>query len=404
MEKRKRTNIITGIALFSGLFLYLLSFPLAQAQVHQHTPPAEGPKPPAAKAPPPRPEPAAEKPVPAKAELPVVEISPELQQRIGVKTTTVALRPLMKIIRTVGRIEYDEQKQGTVNTKFEGWVERLYVNTTGAYVKKGQPLVEIYSPELYATQLELISLLKWKSPQKEDSLGSMLAKDAQVIVDAAKQRLRLWDITEAQIKKIEETGKPVRTMVVYSPLSGYVTQKMAVQGMRVMPGEKLFDVVDLSSVWILADIYEYELPLIKVGAPAKISLSYFPGKEFSTRIEYVYPTMAGETRTARVRFSVPNPQGQLKPQMFTRVELNIPLGNKLAVPEEAVIDTGVRKVVYVDRGKGNFEAREIATGVKAEKMVEVLKGLKPGERVASSANFLIDSEAKLKGITPLPMR
>ncbi|MDI6729647.1 MAG: efflux RND transporter periplasmic adaptor subunit, partial [Thermodesulfovibrionales bacterium] len=195
-----------------------------------------------------------------------------------------------------------------------------------------------------------------------------------------------------------ETGKPVRTLTVYSPVNGYILQKTALQGMRVMPGEKLFDVADLSNVWIISDIYEYELSLIKTGQRANISLSYFPGKEFSSTIDYVYPTLSGETRTAKVRFSIPNPGGQLKPQMFTNVEVKINLGKRLAIPEDAVIDTGVRQIVYVDKGEGYFEPREVMLGLKADGMVEVLKGLKAGEKIASAANFLIDSEAKLKGI------
>ena len=232
----------------------------------------------------------------------------------------------------------------------------------------------------------------------------LLVKDAQTMLDAAKERLRLWDISDEQIKKIETTGKPIRTLTIYSPASGYVLQKMAVQGMRVMPGEKLFDVVDLSSVWMVADIYEYELPLIKVGQTARIGLSYFPGKEFSTQVDYIYPALASETRTAKVRFTIPNPGGELKPQMFTTVEIKIDLGNRLAVPSEAVIDTGVRQIVYVDKGEGYFEPREVTTGLKVDDIVEVTGGIKAGEKVASSANFLIDSEAQLKGVTALKIK
>ncbi|GAB4410957.1 MAG: efflux RND transporter periplasmic adaptor subunit [Thermodesulfovibrionales bacterium] len=334
-------------------------------------------------------------------EAPTVEIPLEKQQLIGVKTVEVAVRPLQKIVRTVGRIEYDERRLATVNTKFEGWLEKLYVDYTGRYVKKGEPLADIYSPELFATQQEFINLLRWagqKDKDIKDDLGVMLSRDAETIIEAAKQRLRLWDITDAQIKRIGETGKPIRTLTIYSPVNGYVVQKMALQGMRVMPGERLFDIADLSSVWVISDIYEYELPLIKVGETARIKLSYFPNREFSSKIDYVYPTLSGETRTAKVRFTIPNPGIQLKPQMFTNVEVMINLGKRLAIPEDAVIDTGTRQIVYVDKGDGYFEPREVALGVRADGMVEVIKGLKAKERVASAANFLIDSEAKLKGI------
>lgn len=341
-------------------------------------------------------------------ETPTVEISLEKQQLIGVKTTEVSIKSLQKIIRTVGRIEYDERRLGTVNTKIEGWIEKLHVDYTGRYVKKGEPLAEVYSPELVATQQEFLNLLKWTkqsrgqgTESRENKYTPMLSQDAEAIVGAAKQRLRLWDISEEQIKKIEETGKPIRTLTIYSPVSGYVVQKMALQGMRVMPGEKLFDIADLSSVWVVSDIYENELSLIKTGQTAKISLSYFPGKEFLSTIDYIYPALSGDTRTAKVRFTIANPGGQLKPQMFTNVEVKIDMGKKLAVPDDAIIDTGTRQIVYVDKGDGNFEPREVMLGSRAEGFREVLMGLKAGEKVVSSATFLIDSESQLKGVTPI---
>jgi len=338
-------------------------------------------------------------------ETPQVEISSQQQQLIGVKTVKVSLKPIQKVIRTVGRIEADERKQATINTKIEGWIEKLHVDYTGRYVKKGEPLVEIYSPELLATQQEFLRVLKWATQpgdkKKDDPLSLMLAKDATASLDAARQRLRLWDISENQIKQIEQTGKTVRTLTLYSPVSGFVTQKMAVLGMKVMPGEKLFDIADLSTLWIIADIYEYELPFVKVGQPARITLSYFPGKELSSKIDYIYPTISADTRTAKIRLTLPNPKGQLKPQMFTNVEIRISLGKRLVIPESAVIDTGTSQIVYVDKGEGAFEPREVELGIRADGAVEVLRGIKAGEKVASSANFLIDSEAQLKGIKPL---
>ena len=342
----------------------------------------------------------------AEEEPQTVEIPTDKQQLIGVRTAVTAVQPLHKVVRTVGRIEYDERKIATITTKIEGWIERLYVDYTGRYVKKGEPLAEIYSPELVATQQEYLNVLKWAKQSSTapaggevtSTLNKMFSRDAETVREAARQRLRLWDISEGQIRKIEETGRPIRTLAVFSPVSGYVVQKTALQGMRVMPGERLFDVADLSTVWVGSDIYEYELPLIRTGQTANISLSYFPGKVFTAKVDYVYPTLVGETRTAKVRFTIPNPGGQLKPQMFTNVEVKMDLGRKLAVPEDAVINTGTRQIVYVDKGEGYFEPREVTTGVSAEGMVEVTKGLKAGEKVASSANFLIDSEARLKGI------
>jgi len=350
-----------------------------------------------------------------KEEVPTVEIPLEKQQLIGARTIAASIQPLQKNIRTVGKIEYDERKLTTINAKVEGWIEKLYVNFTGTYVKRGEPLADIYSPELWATQQEFINLVRWAkrtgnrvaesakkttNAQGETSkdLTVLLSKDADALMEAARQRLKLWDISDAQIRMIEESEKPIRTLTIYSPVSGYVLQKYAVQGMKVMAGEKLIDVSDLSTVWVLADIYEYELSVIKVGDTAKIQLSYFPGRELTSKIDFISPTLSSETRTAQVRFSIPNTGGKLKPGMFTDVELKINLGSRLAVPDEAVIDTGLRQIVYVDKGDGFFEPRAITTGLRAEKLVEVLSGLKAGEKVASSANFLIDSEAKLKGI------
>ncbi len=337
----------------------------------------------------------------AEEEALLVEVPLDKQQMIGLKTVAVSLRSLRRTIKTVGRIEYDERKLVTVSTKFEGWIEKLYVDYTGRRVKKGEPLAEFYSPDLYATQQEFLNLLKWKTPGadiRDEDMGRMLSQDTEAIIEAARQRLRLMDISDEQIKEIESTGKAFRTLTLVSPADGTVTQKNAVLGMRVMPGEKLFDIADLSSVWIMAEVYEYELPLIREGDTAKIRLSYFPGRVFTAKIEYISPTLSDDTRTAKARFSLPNPEGRLRPQMFTNIEMDVNMGSRLAIPEDAVIDTGERQIVYVDKGEGYFEPRSVTLGLRADGMVEVLKGLKAKERVASSANFLIDSEARLKGI------
>lgn len=351
------------------------------------------------------------------AEIPTVEIPSDKQQLIGVKTAVVSVQSMSKTIRTVGIVEYDQRKLNTINAKVEGFIEKLYINFAGAYVLKGEPVADIYSPELWATQQEYINLLKWskqmgvrnneqiqnRGKEKGDfDVSSMINRDVHVLLEAARQRLRLLDINDEQIRKIEESERPFRTLTLYSPYSGYVLQKNINQGMRVMSGQSLLDVVDLSSVWITADIYESELPLIKVGYAATVQLNYLPGKRFPTKIDYIYPTLEGETRTAKARFILPNTGGYLKPQMFTNVEMTINLGKKLVVPTDAVINTGVRQIVYVDKGDGNFEPREVMTGTQTDQLTEITAGLKAGDRVASSANFLIDSEAKLKGVEPLP--
>jgi Cu(I)/Ag(I) efflux system membrane fusion protein len=316
----------------------------------------------------------------------------------------VAIRSLRRTIRTVGRVEYDERQFRTVNTKIEGWIERLYVDYTGRPVKKGEPLADIYSPELLATQREFLQLLKWSRQTKPEGSSvayRIITLDAEALVAAARERLKLWDISEEQIRRIEETGEPVRTLTIYSPVSGHIVQKMAVQGMKVMPGEKLFDVADLSTLWVIADIYEADLPLIRAGQEALITLTGYPGQEYRSRIDFIYPSLAGETRTVKARFTIAHPGENLKPQMFTDVEIKIDLGRKLTVPDDAVIDTGVRQIVYVDKGEGNFEPREVQLGARTDGFREVLRGLKSGEKVASSAAFLVDSEAQLRGVKPL---
>jgi len=380
-------KIVLGLV----LLFFVLRIPVALAQHEGHGAPAPDK---AAQA-----QPAAAAPAPAEA--PTVEIPLDKQQMIGVTTVVVAPRKIGKTIRTVGRVEYDERKLATVNVKFEGWIEKLYADYTGKEVKKGDPLAEIYSPELLATQQEFLNTLKWMKSSgeiKDGTVGRMLSQDAGSILDAARQRLRLWDISEEQIREIEETGKTIRTLTIKSPANGTVTQKMAVQGMRVMPGEKLFDIADLSTVWITSDIYENELPLINPGETARISLSSMPGREFSAPVEFVNPTLTGDTRTVKVRLTVPNPGGRLKPQMFTNVEIKAGMGTRLVVPDDAVLDTGTRQIVYVDKGEGMFEPREVKLGVRAEGYREVLSGVKKGEKVARSATFLIDSEAQLKGV------
>ena len=349
----------------------------------------------------------------ADRESQTIEIPPDKQQMIGVKTSEVKIRPLKKTLRTIGRIEFDERKLTTVNVKVEGWVEKLYADYTGKYVKKGEPLAEIYSPELMSTQLEYVNLLDWKKDKahrfqrniefewgdRYGTTGKMITFDIDAMVQVAKQKLALWEIPEAEVKALEEGKEPLKTMTVRAPSSGYVFQKPAFKGTRVAPGDKIFDVVDLSSVWVIADIYEYEIPFVKIGQKARITLSYFPGKDFVSKVDFIYPSLSGQTRTAKARFVLPNPGLLLKPQMFANVEMELDLGQRLAIPATAVLDTGTRQVVYVDVGDGFFAPRQVRLGDRADDMVEITSGLKADEKVASSAVFLIDSEAKLKGLS-----
>ncbi len=324
-----------------------------------------------------------------------VHISPERQQLIGVRFGTVAKQPLQKVIRTVGRIETDEKRIGIVSPKIGGWIEELYVDFTGRFVRAGEPLLTIYSPELVATQEEYLLALTAKRDWAKSPFAE-IAEGGNLLAESARRRLRLWDISDAQIQALEESREPKKTLTLYSPFTGHVLEKMVNKGQFVDAGMALFKIADLSVVWLIADIYEYELPAIRLGQAATIRMAYFPGESFTGKAIYIYPTLDPQTRTARVRYEFANPQGKLKPEMFTTVEILVRLGERLAVPEGAVIDTGVRQVVIVDRGAGTFEPREVRLGVQAGEVFEVLEGLAAGERVVTSANFLIDSESKLK--------
>jgi len=330
-----------------------------------------------------------------------LQISPERQQLIGVKIGRVEMKPLEKIIRTVGRVDYDERKVVTVSPKIGGWIEDLFVDFTGKYVRQGEPLLTIYSPELVSTQEEYLLALRAKKDLVKSPF-SEVAASGNSLAESARRRLKLWDISDDQIKILEETGQPKKTLTLYSPFSGFVLEKMAYKGMSLMPGMVLFKLVDLSTVWLYADIYEYEIPFIRLGQQATIQLSYLPGETFSGKAIYIYPSLDPNTRTAKVRLEFPNPNGKLKPEMYANVEIKVQLGRKLTVPEGAIIDTGIRQMAIIDKGNGYFEPREVKVGAKVGDYYEVFSGLKAGERVVTSANFLIDSESKFKEAVGAP--
>lgn len=313
-------------------------------------------------------------------------ISPERQQLIGIKTAAVQSQHIHKIINAVGRVDYAEPNISIVNLKFDGWVEKLFVNSTGRAVRRGEPLFDIYSPELVSAQQEYLIALK---------AGKTLG-EASSILNSAREKLRLWDVTDSQVEELGRTGQFKKIVTVYSPGSGIVIEKNVVQGQKIMAGENLFKIADLSTVWVLGEVYEYELPFIKTGQEVKISLSYYPGEAFIGKIIYVYPYLKPETRTNQVRIEIANPGLKFKPEMFANLAIHVDYGTKLAVPADAVLDAGVSKIVFVAKGDGYFEPREVTLGVKGEDVYEVLDGLSDGENVVTSANFLIDSESSLK--------
>ncbi|HXG50813.1 MAG TPA: efflux RND transporter periplasmic adaptor subunit [candidate division Zixibacteria bacterium] len=323
-----------------------------------------------------------------------VGVRPERQQLVGIRTAVAEIRPLARKIRTVGIVTYDETKVAQVFSKVDGWVDKLFVNYTGKLVKKGEPLFAFYSPDLVSTQEEYLLALK-----AEETLGSSSLKEisrgSASLLQAARRRLALWDITDDQIAALEKNGKPQTTLTFHSPISGFVLKKDVFQGMKVMPDKELYTIADLSRVWVNADVYEYELGAVRPGQKATISLSYFPGRTFTGRVSWISPVLDEKTRTAKVRLEFPNPDYALKPEMYANVEIEIPAGRKLAVPVEAVLDSGVRKVVFLDKGEGRFQPVEVKTGARFDGYYEVLSGLEAGERIIASANFLLDSESRL---------
>jgi Cu(I)/Ag(I) efflux system membrane fusion protein len=323
-----------------------------------------------------------------------VMVSPEKQQLLGVRTAVVEKRPLVKSVRTVGIITYDETKITQVYSKIEGWIDKLYVNYTGKLVEKGQPLFTIYSPDLLATQQEYLLAIKAKERLSTSSIPEVRS-GALSLVEASKRRLALWDISENQIRELEEKGEAQRTLTLYAPHSGFVIKKEAYQGMKIMPDKELYTIADLSTVWVNVDIYESEIPFMRPGQKASVALSYDPSVTFNGKISYIYPSVDEKTRTAKVRLDFPNPGFKLKPDMYVNAEIKIDGGSHLAVPEEAVLDSGMRKVVFIDKGNGHFEPKEVKLGARMDGHFQVLSGLNEGEKIASSSVFLLDSESRL---------
>ena len=323
-----------------------------------------------------------------------IAISTEKIQKLGVRTESAEVRELDRVVRAAGRIEIDERRVHVVAPKFEGWVERLHVNATGQPVSRGQPLFDVYSPELVSAQREYaiaaqgVESLRDASPEAQASMRQL--------ADSSLVRLRNWDIPDAQIQALAKSGAARRTLTLRAPVSGIVLEKKALAGMRFMPGESLYQIADLSSVWVVADVFEQDIAQVAPGAPATITLGAYPGERFSGKVSYIYPTLNPETRTIPVRVELPNPGMKLKPAMFAQMELARHGEKMLAVPVSAVIDSGTRRIVLVQMGEGRFEPREVSLGARGDNYVAVLDGVSEGEQVVVAANFLIDAESNLK--------
>ena len=324
-----------------------------------------------------------------------VEVPFERRQLTGVRVEPIEVRELTREIRTVGLVVADERRVRRIQTKVSGWVEQLFVSFTGEAVRPGQPILSIYSPELVASQREYLLALEAFGATKD--AGGLDEADRRRLLDSARSRLRLWDVEALHIEELERSGNPQRRMVLHSPIGGYVTFKSVQQGMYVTPEMELYTVADLDHVWIWADVNEDEIPLVTLGQRARIDVASAPRERTGT-VSYLQPTVDAVTRTLRVRFDVDNADAALKPGMYATVNLERPLGQVLALPEEAVIDTGVRKVVFVEVSDGRFQPREVELGRKGAEHYEVLGGLVAGEKVVVSAQFLLDSESRLRGV------
>jgi Cu(I)/Ag(I) efflux system membrane fusion protein/cobalt-zinc-cadmium efflux system membrane fusion protein len=333
----------------------------------------------------------------AKEPASTIRIDPVTMQNMGVRFGRVQRKALIKNIRTVGNVIYDETKMFRVNTKFSGWIEKLYVNFVGEDAKKGQPLFEIYSPELVTAQEEYLLALNQYS-RLSNSSYPRVREGSRRLLEASHTRLRYWDLTDKQIAQIGKTGRVQKTLTIYSPATGVVTQKDAFEGHFVKEGEHQYEIVDLSSVWVDVDVYEYELPWVRKGMAAEMDLSYIPGKRFEGKVLFIYPYLDPKPRTAKLRLAFPNPGYQLKPGMYANIDLkSVVSEDSLVIPQEAVIDSGVRKIVFVALGEGKFQPRNVNIGLEGnDNEFQVLEGLSEGEEIVLSAQFMLDSESRLR--------
>jgi Cu(I)/Ag(I) efflux system membrane fusion protein len=323
-----------------------------------------------------------------------VKLTTAKVQRLGVRSVPVERRALDAVVRATGRVEVDERRLATITPKFEGYVEKLFVNATGQYVARGAPLFEAYSPELLATQREYAIAVQGLAQVGDGD--EITVAGMKRLADSALERLRNWDVTDEQIARLAAGGAPQRALTFRAPAGGVVLERKATQGMRFMPGEMLYQIADLSTVWVIADVFEQDIGRVRVGQPAVLRFEAYPGSRFDGRVTFVYPTLNAETRSAQVRIELANPGGRIKPAMYAQVELPGAGGQALAVPNSAVIDSGTRRVVLVDQGEGRFEPREVRLGARGDEYAAVTEGLKEGERVVVAANFLIDAESNLK--------
>jgi Cu(I)/Ag(I) efflux system membrane fusion protein len=324
-----------------------------------------------------------------------VRLSEEMRRRIGVTYAEAVEEAVRREVRAVGTVTYDERRLVSLNPKIEGWVEELFVDYTGAEVERGEPMLRVYSPAMVAAQEELL-LASRLVDRTRQAPGTRAAANAADLLEAARRRLAYWDVPDDEIRRVEETGRPRKALLLRAPASGVVVEKHAQVGARVIPGSPLYHIADLSAVWVEAEVFEKDLSLVERGQAARVSLEAYPGESFSGRVTYVYPTVSMESRTARVRVEIPNPDGQLKPGMYATVRLRSPAAApSVTVPRTAVLNTGERSVVFVRASDDALVPREVRTGLTTGDRIVVVEGLEAGETVVASAAFLIDAESSL---------
>lgn len=324
-----------------------------------------------------------------------IRLSAEKQQLLGVTFGRVERRAVTRNIRAVAKIAFDESRIVHAHTKVDGWIEKIFAEYVGAPVKHGQPLFTIYSPELLSAQQEYLIALKAKN-ELANSPTPEIARSTEALFQAAREKLRLWDVSEDQIRTLEETRTPQRTVTFYAEHHGIVMERKAYEHMRVEKNTDLYMIADLSRVWALAEVYEFEAPFVAVGQPARMTLTALPGRTFYGKVSFIYPQLDPQTRTLKVRLDFDNPHMQLRPEMFANVELDVSLGQQLVVPEQAVLDSGLKQYVFLNKGNGYFEPREVKVLLRADGFAYLESGLHVGDQVVTSANFMIDSESKLK--------
>ena len=325
-----------------------------------------------------------------------VHLTADQARAIGVRFTVVTRGPLSREVRTVGQVVPAEPNLADITPKIEGFVDRLFVDATGVPVRRGQPLLAIYSPMLVSAQQELLTAIHLA--QSVDSTASEASRNAQDLVAAARRRLAYWDISAEQIDRLERTGEVTKNLTLVAPFNGVVMEKMVVAGQGVMPGMKLYRLANLSTVWVEGEVFEQDLGLIRTGAPVHVEMAAYPGRTFTGRVSFVWPMVEAQSRTGRVRVVLANPQGLIKPGMYATLLFDATLGRDLlSVPAEAVVQTGQRNLVFTVASDGSLEPREVTLGGRADGHIQILRGLTEGERVAASANFLIDAESRLAG-------